>query len=355
MGATHALGRIVRVNVPSRRGRPVRRDTSVISPNTRTPRFLAALLAASFATGWWSVMARLADRWSEPDGSHGWLVAGLAAALAWRGRQEILDARRLPHRAGVGLILLGVAVRLTGTWFGIEPLMSLSIVPALAGVVSIALDLLKADAAVVATQPAKCPVEPRRNLPAVMALPFGLVVVALPLPWSVETEITGWLQHVSTSVAVFGLQVLGEPVFASGNVLQSGPVRVGVAEACSGLHLLSTQIVLTVVIAFWTARPRWQRAVLVACSPLVAVGTNAIRLAGMVLAHRHLATVSVAVVHDILGWLMAPLALAAVGLEIQLLRWIAPEASPANGLAGGASSSATVSAFVSGRSTWNAT
>jgi exosortase len=215
------------------------------------------------------------------------------------------------------------------------------------------LGLFKAAGA--APQPATGHAGQRRNLLAVLALPVGLIFVALPLPYSVETEVTGWLQHVSTAAAVFVLQLLGQPVFAAGNVLQSGAVRVGVAEACSGLHLLSTQVVLAIVIAFWTVRPTWQRAVLVACSPLVAVATNAIRLAAMVIAHRHAASLSVALVHDILGWLMAPLALAAVGLEIQLLRWIAPEASPANGLAGGASNSATVSAFVSGRSTWNAT
>ncbi|MCC7419579.1 MAG: exosortase/archaeosortase family protein [Planctomycetaceae bacterium] len=322
----------------------------------RTLRLLVALLvAASFAVGWWSALSSLVIRWSEPGASHGGLVVMLAAALAWKERRALVESRRMPAWVGPGLILLGAAIRVAGTWFAVEPLTFLSLVPALAGMTTLLLDLFTAGTA--DTSPpstAPPPVQSRQRL-AVLALPFALVVLALPLPFVVESEVTGWLQSVSTSVAVFGLQLLGQPVFAVGNVLQSGGVRVGVAEACSGLHLLSTQIVLAVALAFWTKRPAWQRAAIIGGSPLVAVATNAIRLAGLLLAHSHAAPASIPLIHDILGWLMAPLALAGVWLEIQLLRWIAPEASPANSLAGSASNPATVSAFVSGRSTWNAT
>jgi exosortase/archaeosortase family protein len=316
---------------------------------------VALLLAASFAVGWWSVLGMLAVRWTEPGGSHGGLVVLLAGALAWKERRALLESCSLPNWVGPGLMMLGVAIRVAGTWFAVEPLAFLSIVPALAGFCILMLGLRPERAAESSSQSATGDVPQRRNTLAVLALPLALVVLALPLPYGVESAVASWLQHASTSTAVFGLQLLGQPVFAVGNILQSGEVRVGVAEACSGLHLLSTQIILAMLLAFWIVRTPWQRAALVAGTPFVAVGTNAFRLAGMLLAHRHAAPASVAVIHDVLGWLMAPLALAAVSVEILLLRWIAREASPANGLAGGASKSTTVSAFVPGRSTWNAT
>lgn len=319
------------------------------------PPHVALLLAASFAVGWWSVLGLLAVRWSEPGGSHGGLVVLLAAALAWKERRAVLESRPLSNGVGLGLTLLAVAIRVAGTWFAVEPLAFVSLIPALAGFGVLMLGLRPARPAESSSPSATGEVPQRRSTLAVVALPLAFVLLALPLPYAVEYAVASWLQQASTSTAVFGLQLLGQPVFAVGNILQSGEVRVGVAEACSGLHLLSTQIILAIFLAFWIVRSPWQRAALVAGAPFVAVGTNAFRLAGMLLVHRHAAPASVPVFHDVLGWLMAPLALAAVSLEILFLRWIAGEASPAIGNASGASKSTTVSAFVPGRSTWNAT
>lgn len=324
--------------------RPTPSVTSVTIPAPHILRRLVALpLAASFAVAWWSPLRSVCVRWSEPTGSHGALVVLMAAALAWKDRRVLVEAHRPSAWIGVALILTAVALRIAGNFFSLEALTFGSLIPAIAGLC----------VAVFGSATERTP-RAHRSFLAALAPALGVLALSLPLPHFLETEATASLQRASTRAAVFALQTCGLPVFSVGNILQAGEVKVGVAEACSGLRLLTVQIVLTFLIAFWTARPAWQRVVLIASAPFIAIATNAARLAGTLLAHRHADPQSIPLIHDLLGWLTSPLALAAVALELAFLRRIAPEASLANGLAGDASKSVAASGFTPHRSTWNA-
>ena len=55
-------------------------------------------------------------------------------------------------------------------------------------------------------------------------------------------------------------------------------VRVAVAEACSGLRMLTAFVVVAAALAYVVNRPRWQKAALVVSSVPVAILCNLARL-----------------------------------------------------------------------------
>ena len=117
------------------------------------------------------------------------------------------------------------------------------------------------------------------------------------------------------------LQTFGYPALAEGNVIHIEEIRLGVIDACSGLGMLMTFLALATAMALVVPGPTVDRAVLVVSAIPIAVFANVLRitLTGMAFSslgwqeHR-------GAIHDTLGWLMMPLALVLLWLELKFLR-----------------------------------
>jgi exosortase len=110
------------------------------------------------------------------------------------------------------------------------------------------------------------------------------------------------------------------PVSQQGNIVMlNDSIPMAVAEACSGLRMLTAFIIVSAFIAYMVKRPRWQKAVLLASSIPVAVVSNMIRIVatGVIMLY-----VSVEIgekfFHDLAGLVMMP---AAISLIFALL-WL---------------------------------
>jgi exosortase len=271
------------------------------------------VLALGLAWAYWPTLCTLEDRWSrDPQYSHGFLVPVFALVVLWRWRDRCPIHILSPCWGGLSLLLVSAALRLTAAHLYLEPLEALSLVPAVAGLVWAAFGWPML----------------RWAWPAVAFLGF-----MLPLPFQVEGLLAQPLRGLATTASTYTLQTLGYPALSEGNHILLGDVRLGVADACSGLGMLMTFFALATA-AVLILQPRWPERVLIIASavPIALVANVArITLTGTV----HVASGADAgrFVHNHAGWLMMPLALALLWLELRYLGWLLPEPEPPQPLA----------------------
>jgi exosortase len=153
----------------------------------------------------------------------------------------------------------------------------------------------------------------------------------VPLPGRVHNLISGPLQTWSTTGTVFLLELFGVTVGREGNVIVLNDVQhVAIAEACSGLRMLTAFVVVAAVLAYIVNRPRWQKLTLVVSSVPIAVVCNLGRL--VLTAVLYLVVSSTAAerfFHDFAGISMMPLAVLLLLAELKLMAWLVTPDQPA--------------------------
>ncbi len=260
---------------------------------------LALLLCLGWAYG--SVFATLVQRWAkDPQSSHGFLIPFLAAFLLWQRRQRLPVA--WPAKldwTGVGLLAGAGLMRLLGVYFSLDFLDSFSLIPALAGVVV----LLGGSAAWSWAWPAVC-----------------YLAFMIPLPFQIETALSGPLQRLATVCSTYTLQTLGYPVMAEGNIIVMENTRVGVSEACNGLGMLMAFFAISTAVALVCDRPVLDRVIIFLSAVPIGVLMNLVRITVTAIAHQTLGTeAGNRIFHDNAGWMMMPFAVGAMLLELWLL------------------------------------
>jgi exosortase len=267
----------------------------------RTPRLLLwAALAVGLAWSYWPTLEGMAGRWAnDPQYSHGYVVPVFALVVLWSRRDRLPSGPRRPSWWGLGFVLAGAVLRLAGAYVSFAWLDAASLLPTLAGLCLLA-----------AGWPAL-----RWAWPAVAFLVF-----MLPLPYQLETGLAHPLQRLATQASTYTLQTLGLPAVAQGNVIDVDGLKIGVLGACSGLGMLATFFALATAVALVVRRPLWQRVTLVVSAAPIGVLMNLARITATgVLLCTAGSDVAKLVYHDLAGWLMMPLALGVLGLELWFL------------------------------------
>jgi exosortase len=151
------------------------------------------------------------------------------------------------------------------------------------------------------------------------AIAFLAFMVPLPHTWSLA--LSGPMQSIATLSSTFLLQVLGRPAIAEGNVIQLNEIELGIVEACSGLRMLVVFFALSTAMALLIRKPLWERAVIAASAIPIALASNILRITITGVLYEMLGNgYGGALLHDVAGWLMMPLGLAFLGLEMLVLK-----------------------------------
>lgn len=281
-------------------------------PSERSIGVVASLsVVAAIAWLYWPHLERFAHRWdSDPQYSHGPLIPFVAIGMIYfRGFPSGIELR--PTWLGLPMLLAGLSVKLLAKMYYFEWLEAASLIPVLAG------------ALLMLTGPRLF----RSLWPAAAFLIF-----MMPLPYRAESAILQPLQNLATTVATFALQTIGFAARNEGNVVWIGSTPVGVAEACSGLRMLTGFVALAVAVAFVVERELWKRLMLLLFAVPIGIACNVARVTLMGIVHR--VTESSAThdtLHDVLGWLMPVGAACLLWSVLRLLDslWIdAPVHSP---------------------------
>ena len=248
----------------------------------------------------WPALQDMYDRWSKDARySHGYLVPVFSLFLLWYRRSMISGVALKTNIWGLVPILLGAALKLAGGGYGVVWLDGISLLPCLAGVVML------------------CGGVPalRWSWPAIAFLFF-----MVPLPYRAEIGVGAPLQWIATRTSTYALQTFGLPALAEGNVIAIGEARINVVEACNGLGMLMMFLAYAAAAALIIDRPPLDRILIVLGAVPIAIFANISRITVTGLLHVTAGgPIADKVYHDLAGWLMMPLALATLWLELQIL------------------------------------
>jgi len=275
-------------------------------------------VALAFVWSYSSVLVDLWEVWRDNDNfSAGLLVPILAVYMIVSQKKELAAIPVRPSLWGLAVVALGFALRFVGTLLYFASVERFSIIVVLVGL-TMALG--------------------GTRLAFRLKWTFAFLLLMLPWPNRVYARVSLPLQSLATKSAVFMLETLGWVVQKQGNIIQIGDTRLFVAEACSGLRMLTAFMIVGALVAFLCRRPPWQKVILMVSTVLIAVLCNTIRLTVTSIAYAQSYGESVnKFFHDFGGIAMMPLALLFLKGELVFFKRLVTTvpADPRKGAAGG--------------------
>jgi exosortase len=271
------------------------------APKGATPAFaIAATLGLLLTWTYLTTFGVMANRWAEdPRYSHGYLVPLFAGYLLWLRRDRLREEALQPHWLGLLLLIGAAALRLYGAASYRLYFDQISLLPALGGMALLAGGRTALHWA----------------WPAITFLAF-----MVPLPFFVEMSLSGPMQTFATLVSTFVLQTLGRPALAEGNVILLNDIELNIVEACSGLRMLVVFFALSTAVAMLMKKPLWERLFIALSAAPIALIANVLRISITGLCYDTFGNhYGGQFFHDAAGWLMMPLGLAMLGVELWIL------------------------------------
>lgn len=205
--------------------------------------------------------------------SIGWLAYAIAivVALAIVFRFHEFEPIEMHERwIGVGLIVAGLLIRIVGALRDTMPIDRFSFIIALYGVFMLA---------------GGFPVVRR------MWASIGFFIFMFPLPSVVENHMLTWLQKVAAVASTAVLQVLGIVAYRKGNTIFVDGLedKLEVAQACSGLRMLTIFSAMVIALVLLIDRPWWDKLILLLSAIPIALITNIVRITGTALIYKLIA------------------------------------------------------------------
>ncbi|MEM6587039.1 MAG: VPLPA-CTERM-specific exosortase XrtD [Pseudomonadota bacterium] len=254
----------------------------------------------------WLGIASLGQAWMTPEYSHGPLIPLISLYFFLRG---LRDKPALPHpsdrRPGLLVLGSGLLVAALGNMAGIPDIVTYGLILWVSGVVLTCMGWKNG----------------RRHQLAVFHLVF-----MLPLPQFLYWKLTILLQGLSSELGTWFIRLADIPVFLDGNVIDLGPYKLLVAEACSGLRYLFSILSFSYLMAILYRGPAWHKALLFAMAAPLCVVMNALRI-GVIgaLVNSHGIGAAEGFLHLFEGWVMFAACIGVLMLMAAALQRFAPE------------------------------
>jgi exosortase len=265
-----------------------------------TGRWIAlGVLLVALIYGYWNSLTEAANYWGTPQYSHAWLIPLFTLVLLWMRHEPLRPVPVKQRWYGLGVLAGALLARVSCAQFGFDIPDMATFVPAVLGVILI--------------------VGGWRMLrwagPAAAFLIF-----MFPLPWGVEQALLNPLQDFATKVSTYALQTLGFGAYHEGNRIRIEDLQLGVVDACSGLRMTTIFLALSVAIVLIADRPWWENLVILLSAIPIALVVNVTRITVTGVLHMKVSTeLADKVFHQWAGWLMVPLALILLWIEVMIL------------------------------------
>jgi len=220
----------------------------------------ATLIVLLLIAVYYQVLWKLVVDWREiPEASHGFLVPPFAAYLVWSRRATLSRTELRPTWSGVAIVAAGLAILVLGV-FGAELFLSrISLLIALTGLI------LSFGG---------------RKLLAELRFPLLILLLAIPIPAVIYSQITLPLQDLAARAAGALLPVFAVPVLREGHVIVLPSMKLEVAQACSGIRSLMSLVTISILYGYFLERSLWKRTVLALASVPIAIAANCLRIVG---------------------------------------------------------------------------
>lgn len=260
----------------------------------RAPAWIrAGVLFALVALAWHRTLTMLWETWSTNDNySHGPLVPATALVLVWLRRDRLRALAVRPAPWGLALVALGCLMQVAGVRADVFALQGWALLPVLFG---LSLALL----GVARTR--------------MLAFPIGYLGFMLTFPPVLMNTLSFALKEISVGASVAAAKAIGVPLMRDGMsiLLATGELRV--ENPCSGLRSLLALLATGTLFAYFQRGGAWRRAaVLLAAMPIAILG-NAVRLLLVILAAERRGVIwASGTFHDLTGYVVYAVALAAL-------------------------------------------
>ncbi len=268
---------------------------------SRAPVLPLIALTGLMAWDYFPMLAVFAYKWvNDPKYSHGLLVPIFSGYLVRRAWKAGPIAWKPMPIVGCGLLLLVLGMRLVAGSLLFHQLDAASLLLALAAI-SVAVGgwpVLK------------------RTGPAIAFLVF-----MVPLPYELERNVGQPLKAAATVCSTFVLQTLGQPAIRDGNLILIDEVRLGVVDACSGLKMMVTFAAFSAGAVLLMQRTRFEKLMVLLGIVPIAIASNVMRITATGLGYIWFTDKdTLDFLHDFNGWMMMPVGLALLGLEVWVLK-----------------------------------
>ena len=137
---------------------------------------------------------------------------------------------------------------------------------------------------------------------------FAAAVFLIPVSPDGRYRVAAPLQAATASATQAVCDVLGINVDRAGNLLTINNVDVTVAEACNGMRMILTLLLVCYAVTFTLPLRSSVRVAVLAASPVVAVVCNIARLVPTVWLFGHSSPAVAEAFHEVSGWVMTVLA-----------------------------------------------
>jgi len=270
----------------------------------QVPVLILASMALALLAGW-DGLADLYRRWAyEEEYGYGFLAAGLVPILFWRRWHLIQALSGGAKWPGLLLVVVAQLCGLLGTLGESHFVVQFAFVITLLGLAVVTFG----------TGPLR------------IFLPLtAILLLTIPLPYTLQAIVTLKLQLVSTNLGVAVIRLLQIPVFVDGNIIDLGSYKLQVAEACSGLRYLLPLTCISFILAHLYRAPLWKKAIVVASAPPITVLINSFRIAVIaVLVDNFGLKMAEGFLHQFEGWIIFLFGALLLGIEILVLerfRW----------------------------------
>ena len=285
---------------------------AVVSPTKRPQTGLALLgkgtiALAFFVWAFWHTISDLFQHYQRDAESSVGMLAPLATAyMIWTRRAQFMEHVSSSILAGVSVFVAGFGVNLVGTHFLYASLSNLGLVLCANG---IALAFLG-----------------YRSYCKIW-YPLAFLILMCPMPGRIQDAVMLPLQTMASTCSSIVLETLGIAAERSGNVFEIRGHSVAVAEACNGLRMVTSSLLVAGVLAYLLIdRPRWQRVGLLISSIPIALACNIGRivLTG-ILFHLGWPQLAEGLFHALTGLLMMPIMIGLLMVELCIIcrvtRW----------------------------------
>jgi exosortase len=299
------------------------RDGEVLSPHEQTTALitLVATVGALLAV-YWNQFVYTRGFWDEPSYSHGWIIPYIGIYLLWVQRRPrggpISEAQEkvnllaigIPTAVGIGCYLVGDylnlpiffsigwlaygAALLIGVW-RVFTYHEFEAVPLWERWVGAVIVIACIGTRVYATY---TDVQPLDQISFIVAL-FGAFMLCgglaiikrmwmsllffifiFPLPSAIGNHVLPWLQKLAAVAATFVLQAIGVTAHRQGNTIDIDGLSttLNVAEACSGLSMVTIISAMSLAMVVVIDRPWWDKLTFMLLAVPNALAANLFRI-----------------------------------------------------------------------------
>jgi exosortase len=270
---------------------------------SKTAWIVFALLTVAVAIAYENMLRFTATNWQKDMYSHGYIIPLFAAYLFWIRKRPLVEASQMDRWIGVGIVAFSLGLRVWAAYYDYNNPERLSFIGCLLGVSLI--------------------VGGRSMLwwagPAIAFLLF-----MYPFPSIIENTVLSKLQTYASILSTWTLQLLGISAARQGNTINVDTLEeaLQVAEACSGLRMLTIFGAMSVALVMIIERPWWDKLIILISAVPIALASNMVRIVSTALLYLAFGQDTPwlnSLLHKWAGFAMMPVGLGLLWIELAIL------------------------------------